>query len=133
MPSRVAPPAEPEKQAFLQTIAESVNLDEWVEGYYSPEQLVWLSHMDDWSGPEYLSGDPVLAHHWQRRDVYDAFTEEVWAAVQELGEEESQWNVVETLDYMGDAPAIITHEDFIDIMIMRAFSQVAHDLIDEES
>lgn len=120
-----------EREAFINKLVESVNLDEWVESYFvDADGLNSVAVLDDVAGDAVLQDPHALEYHWQRREVYNAFTEEIWAAIWSAADKDESRSPLEWLVEYEDDRVIDKHEDFIDLMVVRALSIVARDLME---
>lgn len=118
------------REAFLKTFETVANLDEWVESYFdAPGELLWLASLTELFAEDIVKmEDQPLSHHWKYREVYRQFRDEVWAAAADLAYDYELPNVVKMLAYLEDDEQIISHETFVNTLVVRAIAKVAADL-----
>lgn len=118
------------KQVFVESFIEAPTLDEWVAATFSDSELTSLGEMEDMSGWALSRRGYPLDYHWQREELYMAYKEDVWLAVESWAE---MWaddaTVLTRMVDAGDGVVIDTHEAFVDVMVTRALAVVANDLM----
>lgn len=65
-----------DKEVFRDTIAESIDLVDWVEKHV--ERLAYLADRAEETLSEIVARGWVFGPHWQRTELYQSFTSDVW-------------------------------------------------------